>query len=120
MPLFTGGVKRPASNKASLKNFLLDKVSVNEPNESKGEVDGGALLWSCMWSKHEKFDTIIQKYISKCKNEKYDVIVFDGYCPSTKDVSHQSKIKKISQVVEVKVDNLCPSDRTDFFIKQGE
>ena len=76
--------------------------------------DGGALLWSCNWSKNEKFRTIFQKYVAKCRFLKINIIVFDGYNKSTKDATHASRSGKSSEVVEICEDNTCPSDRTEF------
>ena len=68
------------SNKSSLKNHLL-KTVLPSTQESPGKVvaDGGALLWSCNWSKNDKFRTIFQKYVAKCRFLKINIIVFDGY-----------------------------------------
>ena len=45
---------------------------------------------------------------------KINVIVFDGYSLSTKDVTHQKRSGKLSTVVEVKEVNNCPTDWNTF------
>ena len=112
--LFAGGVMRPAKNKATLKNHLLEQIAPREVSDGKIVADGGALLWCCNWTKHEKFSKIFQKYVDKCRHLRINIIVFDGYASSTKDATHKSRSAKISQVVEIHDDNRCPSDRTEF------
>ena len=102
------------SNKAALKNHLLKTVPSTQESSGKVVADGGALLWSCNWSKNEKFRTIFQQYVPKCRFLKINVIVFDGYNKSTKDAIHASRSGKSSEVVEIREDNNCPSDRTEF------
>ena len=45
---------------------------------------------------------------------KVDVVVFDGYATSTKDVTHTSRSTKTSQVFKIHGGNSYPSDRTEF------
>ena len=46
--------------------------------------------------------------------EKFDVVVFDGYISSTKDVTHKSKIVRISETVEIGKSYVCTTDRNGF------
>ena len=77
----------------SLSKFLLNSL-VLKPcvpcNRSEGEtlVDGGALLWSVKWSKHEKFQSIAQIYLNKYHSLKVSTVVFDGFEPSTKFIAY--------------------------------
>ena len=112
--LFEDGVMRFAKNKSSLKTYLLVGVKPMTIPECHCVADGGALLWSCNWKKNELFGNIYKKYIRKCKELHINTVVFDGYQMSTKDGTHRSRTGKIFQTVEVRDNNPCPSDRSEF------
>ena len=105
---------RAAKNKATLKNHILQPVTPREASGGTVVADGGALLWCCNWKRNEMFSRIFQKYIVKCQYLRINVVVFDRYASSTKDATHKSRSAKVSQVVQIHDDNLCPCDRTEF------
>ena len=92
---------RTLKNKVKLKNYLLQGNITSEGSDCIRVADGGALLWSCNWSKNENFRKIFQKYINKCLMEKYDAVVFDWYISSTKDGTRKSRSVRISQTTEI-------------------
>ena len=105
---------RTPKNKSTLENYLLKGVLTSEGVNGTKVADGGALLWCCNWSKNEKFRNIFQKFVNKCFSEKFDIVVFDGYTSSTKDVTRKSRSTKTAQTIEIDDDNVCTYDRNDF------
>ena len=75
---------RAAKNKATLKNHLLQPVTLREASGGTVVADGGALLWCCNWKRNEMSSRIFQKYIVKCQYLRIIVVAFDGYASSTK------------------------------------
>ena len=112
--LFKDGLMRLPGNKCQLKNHILKPCSPCDLPEGTVIADGGALLWSVMWSKQEKFQYIAQKYLGKCRDLKVNTVVFDGYEPSTKDGTRRSRYSISSKVVEVASEKCCPSDTNEF------
>lgn len=113
--LFKDGIMRTAKQKSALKKHLLKNVTPQTPSNRCAVVaDGGALLWSTNWSKNEKFSKIFHRYINKVKELSVDTVVFDGYQSSTKDATHRSRSGRQAQVIEIRNDNECPSDRDNF------
>ena len=116
MSLFKDG-NMCSTKKSALKTFLLKNVGRLEadPTESTRIIDGGALLWYCDWKRNETLDKICEKYSNFLSDHSVDIIVFDGYTPSTKDVTHRKRSGTFSETVEIKNNNSCTSDRTTFF-----
>ena len=112
--LFKEGAMRTPKNKAKLKNYLLEDNITSESSDCIRVTDGGALLWSGSWSKNENFRRIFQKYIDKCLMEKFDVVVFDGYISSTKDLTRNSRSVRISQTVQIDGSYMYTTDRNEF------
>ena len=79
---------KTGKSKSTLKNFLSEGVRPTESSDSKVVEDGGALLWSCNWSKGDTFSKLFQMYINKCKMFGASVVVFDGYETSSKKATH--------------------------------
>ena len=46
--------------------------------------------------------------------QKFDVVVFDGYISSTKDVTGKSRSIRILQTVEIDESYMCTTDKNDF------
>ena len=63
-------------------------VKPSEDINSKVITDGGALLWSCNWTKGEKLSKIFQTYIDIWRKMNIDSVVFDGYKKLSKDATH--------------------------------
>ena len=99
--LFKDGAMRTPKNKAKLKNYLLEGNITSEGSDCIRGANEGALLLSCNWSKNENFRKILKIYIYKCLMEKFDVVVFDGYISSAKDVTRKSRSVRIPQTVEI-------------------
>ena len=112
--LFKAGVMRPADNKSTLKTHLLKSVEAATFVEGGSIADGGALLWSVKWSKNEDFSEIARRYISKCNRLGIGTVVFDGYNPSTKDVTRDSRYRSATLVVDVSINNCSPTDSSEF------
>lgn len=113
MSLFKDGIMRDPA-KSKLKSHLLQNVEkVQSPLGTKSVVDGGALLWCCNWKFNESFADILKRYVTFLSSLKVDIVVFDGYCVSTKDSTH-NKREKSSNTIEIHENNLCPADRTSF------
>ena len=77
---------RVAKNKSALKNHVIKAVPSKEESSGKTVADEGALLWCCNWSKNEKFVSIFQKYVGRCRHLKingFEVIL----CPSDADTT---------------------------------
>ena len=85
MSLFKDG-KMCSTKKSALKN-----VKEADPTESTRIIDGGALLWCCDWKNDETFEKIFEKYLKFLSYHSVDIIVFDGYSPSTKDATHRKR-----------------------------
>ena len=113
MSLSKVGIMR-SSQKSKLKSFLLKEITITEEPESTKIADGGALLWCCDWKKSESFQKIFKKYSDLLTYLKLNIVVFDGYSLSTKDITHQKRSGRASQTTEMKDTNPCPSDRNGF------
>ena len=92
---------RLSPSKSLPKNHVLKSCAQCDCPEGENIVDSGALLWSLKWSKHEKFQSIAQRYLNKCHSLKVSTVVFDGYEPSTKDGTRSSKCSVSSRVIDV-------------------
>ena len=114
MSLFKDGVMR-SGQKSSLKQFLLKNVNPMETRQTVRIADGGALLWCCDWKKDDTFLSIFESFSKFLINLDIDIIVFDGYNLSTKDYTHLQRSGKMSQRVEIRSDNPCPTDRKTFY-----
>ena len=112
--LFKDSAMRTPKKKAKLKNYLLAGDITSDGSDCIRVANGGALLWYCNWSKIENFRKIFQKCIDKCLMEKFDVVVFDGYISSTKDVTRKSRSVRISQTVEIDESYMCTTDMNEF------
>ena len=55
------------------------------------------------------------KYSNFLSYHSVDIIVFDGYAPSTKDATHRKRSETFSKIAEIKNNNPCTSDRSTFF-----
>ena len=105
-----------STKKSSLKTILLKNVNDEaDPTESIGIIDGGALSWCCDWERNETFETICEKYSNFPSYHSVNIIVFDGYAPSTKDPTHRKRSGTFSETVDIKNNNPCTSDRSIFF-----
>ena len=87
MSLFKDGKIR-STKKSVFKTFLLKNVKEADPTESTGIIDGDALLWCCVCKRNETLEKICGKYSNFLSYHTVDIIVFDGYAPSTKDTTH--------------------------------
>ena len=97
-----------------MKNYFLENVITSKGVGYIKLAVGGALLWFCNWNKNEKFTDIFKKDIDKCLIEKFNVVVFDGYTSSKKDVTRKSRSGKMSQTVEIDDSNMSTTNRNDF------
>ena len=104
---------RTKKNKSTLKIFLLEGVKPSENTDSEIIANGGALLWSCNWTKGENFSKIFEMYIDGWRKFRINTVVFDGYNNSTKNVTHKTRSNKMSQVVEISHGNVCYLNRVD-------
>ena len=105
MSIFKNG-KMCSTKKSALKTFLLKNVKEADPTEStRIVIDGGALLQWCDWKSDGTFEKIYEKYSNFLSYHSVDIIVFDGYAPSTKDVTHQKRSGTFSEIVEIKNNN---------------
>eukprot|EP00794_Sanderia_malayensis_P008462 gene8462-9369_t len=117
MSMFKDGIMRSAQ-KSNLKNFSMEGVSPIDVSHTVRIADGGALLWCCDWKKDETFEIIFQRYSQFLTHLGIDTIVFDRYSLSTKDATHQKRAGKMSQTVEIRNDNSCPSNQNkETFVK---
>ena len=116
MSLFKDG-KMCSTKKSALKTFLLKNVKEADRTESTKIIDGGAFLWCCEWERNESFEKICEKYSNFLSYHSVDIIVFDGYAPSTKDATHRKRSETFSETVEIKKINPCTSDRFTFFFQ---
>ena len=115
MSLFKDGKTRP-SNKSKLKTFLMkDTKQIDASPETTEIFDGGALLWCCNWKKYALFEYIFEKYSRFLSYHNFDIVVFDGYAPSTKDATHRKRAGAVCERVEIQNENPCTADRTTFF-----
>ena len=116
--LLKNGLMRSATNKSSLKNHIVSSVTPKNSISGLTAADGGVLSWNCNWNKNETFD-MLRKYTGRSRHLKTNVVVFDGYAPSTKDGTHISRSKKVSQAVNIDLNKHCPSDRNGFLLNTG-
>ena len=86
---------------------MLKNVKEIDPTESKRIIDGGVHLWCCDWKRNETFEKICEKYSNFFSYGSVDIIVFDGYAPSTKDATHRNRSGTFSETVEIKNNNLA-------------
>ena len=90
MALFKDGIMRTAK-KSKLKQLLMKSVNFVEAPQTVRIVDGSALLWCCDWKKDETFEIILRRFSQFLLHLEIDIIVFDGYNMSTKDLTHQKR-----------------------------
>ena len=89
MALFKDGIIRTAK-KSKLKQLLMKSVNFVEAPQTVRIVDGSA-LWCCDWKKDETFEIILRRFSQFLLHLEIDIIVFDGYNMSTKDLTHQKR-----------------------------
>ena len=114
MSLFKDGKMR-STKKSVFKTFLLKNVKEADPTDSTRIIDGGALLWCCNCKRNETFKKICEKYSNFLSYHSVDIIVFDGYAPSTKDTTHRKRSGTFSEIVDIKNKNPCTSHWSTFF-----
>ena len=104
-----------STKKSALQTFLLKNLKEADPSESTRIINGGALLWCCDCKRNETFQKICEKYSNFLSYHSVDIIVFDGYAPSTKDTTHWKKSGTFFQIVDIKNKNPCTSHWSKFF-----
>ena len=90
MPFFKDG-KMYSTKKSVLKNLSAVECERARSNRIYKKVDRCALLWCCDWERNETFEKIFEKYPNFLSYHSFDIIVFDGYAPSTKGKTHQKR-----------------------------
>ena len=77
--------------------------------------DGGALLWCWNWEYYALFKNIFEKGSRFLSYHNFDIVVFDGHAPSTKDASHRKRAGGVCERQEIQNEKPCTADRTSFF-----
>ena len=98
-----------STKKSALQTFLLKNLKEADPSESTRIINGGALLWCCDCKRNETFEKICEKYSNFLSYHSVDIIVFDGYAPSTKDTTHRKRSGTFFEIVDIKNKNPCTS-----------